>query len=183
MPYFVKPSQNLSAEEKERAYAQAYAAIAATLTGESNELVIMVTINSLLKTYLPYFYWTGFYLVVAPDKLAVGPYQGTLGCLSINFGRGVCGTVAASGRTKIVGDTHALEEGREHIACDPNSRSEIVVPVRRQDGSLLGVFDVDSTEKDSFDAVDQRWLEKILSIFSEPVIPLRATWADLAVER
>ncbi|NJB86943.1 GAF domain-containing protein [Lewinella marina] len=183
MPYFVRPSQNLPAEEKERAYAQAYAAIAATLTGETNELVVMVTINSVLKTYLPYFYWTGFYLVSGPDRLSVGPYQGTLGCLHIEFGRGVCGTVAASGRAKIVADTHALEEGREHIACDPNSRSEIVLPVRRPDGSLLGVFDVDSTECDSFDAVDQRWLEKILSIFSDPVLPLRATWAAPAVSR
>lgn len=163
MPYFIKPSVALSADEKERAYAQAETAIAATLTGERDELVKMVTINSLLKTYLPYYYWVGFYLVSGPRKLTVGPYQGTLGCLHIAFGRGVCGHVAETQQTKIVRNTHALEEGKEHIACDPNSRSEIVLPIHRNDGSLLGVFDVDSTEEGSFDEIDQRWLERILS--------------------
>ena len=162
MPYFVKPSVNLSPEEKETAYTQAHAAIRATIGKERDEVLRMVTINSLLKTYLPYFYWVGFYLVRDARELVVGPYQGTLGCLTIAFGRGVCGTVAATGLTKIVADTHALEQGREHIACDPNSRSEIVLPVWRADGVLLGVFDVDSTEVGSFDAVDQRWLELIL---------------------
>ncbi|WP_420458614.1 GAF domain-containing protein [Neolewinella sp.] len=166
MPYFIKPSVPLSATEKEAAYAQAHAAIQATLGEEEDELLKMVTINSLLKTFLPYFYWVGFYLVRGERELVVGPYQGTLGCLTIQFGRGVCGAVAASGQTKIVADTHALQQGKEHIACDPNSRSEIVLPVRRRaDGSLLGVFDVDSTLVGSFDGVDQRWLEKILATF------------------
>ena len=166
MPYFIKPSLALDAGQKETAYAQAHAAIYATIGEEDDELLKMVTINSLLKTFLPYFYWVGFYLVRGERELVVGPYQGTLGCLIIQFGRGVCGAVAASGRTKIVVDTHALQQGKEHIACDPNSRSEIVLPVRRRvDGSLLGVFDVDSTLENSFDAVDERWLEKILATF------------------
>jgi L-methionine (R)-S-oxide reductase len=84
--------------------------------------------------------------------------------LYIDFGRGVCGTVAATGKTKIVQDTHALVPGKEHIACDPNSRSEIVVPVWRPDGSLLGVFDVDSSLESSFDEVDQEELEKLLDL-------------------
>ena len=167
MPYFVKPSRPLSDAEKRHAYAQPHAAITATLTGETNPMVKMVTINSLLTTYLPYYYWAGFYLVDRPGRLVVGPYQGTLGCLYIDFGRGVCGAVAASGETKIVADTHALVEGREHIACDPNSRSEIVVPVRTADGTLLGVYDVDSTEQGSFDATDAEWLERILEVFKE----------------
>ncbi|PPK84745.1 GAF domain-containing protein [Neolewinella xylanilytica] len=164
MPYFVKPSVNLSPEEKATAYDQAYAAIIATIGDEADDTMKMATINCLLKTFLPYYYWVGFYLV-RNGRLVVGPYQGTLGCLYIDFGRGVCGTVAATGRTKIVGNTHALEQGKEHIACDPNSRSEIVLPVRRADGSLLGVFDVDSSVEDSFDEIDQQWLERILSIF------------------
>lgn len=163
MPYFIKPSRNLSASEKQRAYAEARAAILATLGDEQEEQVKMVTVNCLLKTYLPYYYWVGFYLVRGEDQLVVGPYQGTLGCLYIKFGRGVCGTVAASGQTKIVRDTHALEQGREHIACDPNSRSEIVLPVRRPDGSLMGVFDVDSSLEASFDEVDQTALEALLA--------------------
>ena len=167
MPYFIKPSVNLTAAEKESAYTTAAAAIRATIGEEQDEGMKMVTVNCLLKTYLPYYYWVGFYLVRGERELIVGPYQGTLGCLTIAFGRGVCGAVAESGLTKVVQDTHALEEGKEHIACDPNSRSEIVVPVRRADGSLLGVFDVDSTEKGSFDAIDRRWLEKILNdVFS-----------------
>ncbi len=165
MPYFIKPSVNLLKEEKIEAYRQAYTAIIATVGDEQDEVMQMVTVNCLLKTFLPYYYWVGFYLV-REGRLVVGPYQGTLGCLYIDFGRGVCGTVAATGQTKIVGDTHALEQGKEHIACDPNSRSEIVLPVRRADGSLLGVFDVDSSVEDSFDEVDQRWLEKILGIFA-----------------
>ncbi|MBB4079479.1 GAF domain-containing protein [Lewinella aquimaris] len=163
MPYFIKPSVNLGRQDKEVAYSQAYAAILATIGEERNEVMKMATINSLLKTYLPYYYWVGFYLVHENRRLIVGPYQGTLGCLYIDFGRGVCGTVAESGQTKIVADTHVLEEGKEHIACDPNSRSEIVLPVHRADGTLMGVFDVDSSEEASFDEVDQHWLERILS--------------------
>lgn len=167
MPYFIKPSRKLAAEEKRAAYAAARRDILATLGDEPDEVVKMVTVNCLLKTHLPYFYWVGFYLVREPGKLVVGPYQGTLGCLYIKFGKGVCGTVAASGKTKIVDDTHALEPGREHIVCDPNSRSEIVLPVRRPDGSLMGVFDVDSTLEASFDAIDQEALESLLStVFS-----------------
>lgn len=162
MPYFIKPSVNLSREEKRAAYAAARQAILATLGEEPSEMVKMVTINSLLKSHLPYYYWVGFYLVRGDRQLVVGPYQGTLGCLYIDFGRGVCGAVAASGETKIVEDTHALVPGKEHIACDPNSRSEIVVPVRRPDGSLMGVFDVDSSLESSFDAVDQEELEALL---------------------
>ena len=162
MPYFIKPSLNISPAEKEAAYQEATAAILATLGDEQNETVKMVTINCLLKTHLPYFYWVGFYLNRGDNMLMVGPYQGTLGCLYIKFGRGVCGAVAASGQPKIVGDTHALEQGKEHIACDPNSASEIVLPVHRADGSLLGVLDVDSTEKHSFDATDERYLADLL---------------------
>jgi len=162
MPYFINPSKKLTPAEKRIAYTAARTAIRATLGDEADEQVKMVTINCLLKTYLPYYYWVGFYLARGEDRLVVGPYQGTLGCLYIKFGRGVCGTVAATGKTKIVSDTYALEQGKEHIACDPNSRSEIVLPVFRDDGSMLGVFDVDSTLEGSFDEVDERELEGLL---------------------
>jgi len=163
MPYFIKPSRNLTGAEKRAAYTKARAAIRATLGDEPDEQVKMVTINCLLKTHLPYYYWVGFYLVRGTDRLVVGPYQGTLGCLYIRFGRGVCGTVAATGKARIVADTHTLEEGKDHIACDPNSRSEIVLPVRRADGTLIGVFDVDSTLEGSFDEVDAQELENLLA--------------------
>lgn len=163
MPYFIKPSLHLSPTEKQEAYEQALAAIAANLAGEEDRILKMVTINCLLKTYLPYYYWVGFYLVSAPRRLSVGPYQGTLGCLHIDFGRGVCGKAAQTRQTQLVADTHALTQGSAHIACDPNSRSEIVVPVFDADQQLIAVFDVDSTLEASFDEIDQHYLEKMLT--------------------
>lgn len=166
MPYFIKPSVNLSSEDKHTAYREAITAIDANLAGETSAMVKMVTINCLLKTYLPYFYWTGFYLV-QDCRLVVGPYQGTLGCLYIDFGRGVCGKAARERKTQLVPNTHALAQGSEHIACDPNSLSEIVVPVFNVQEELIAVFDVDSTLEGSFDVVDQRYLEQIMEWFSK----------------
>lgn len=162
MPYFIKPSLLLSDEEKRAAYAQARFAIKATLGSEKDLQVKMVTANCLLKTYLPYFYWVGFYLVRDINQLVIGPYQGTLGCLYIAFGRGVCGKAAITGQTQLVPDTHALAQGSEHIACDPNSASEIVVPVYDDSGKFIGVFDVDATESNAFNEVDQEELEALM---------------------
>lgn len=161
MPYFIKPSLNLDAEAKKAAYEQAVVAIDANLEGETDRILKMATINSVLKTYLPYYYWAGFY-VVKNGRLSVGPYQGTLGCLHIEFGRGVCGKAAREKKTQLVGDVHALAQGSEHIACDPNSASEIVVPVFDGKAELIAVYDVDSTQVNSFDALDQFYLEKIM---------------------
>jgi GAF domain-containing protein len=161
MPYFIKPSLNLDAEGKKSAYEQAVVAIDANLEGETDRILKMATINSVLKTYLPYYYWAGFY-VVKNGRLSVGPYQGTLGCLHIEFGRGVCGKAAREQKTQLVGDVHALAQGSEHIACDPNSASEIVVPVFDNKGKLIAVYDVDSTQINSFDTLDQFYLEKIM---------------------
>lgn len=167
MPYFIKPSVNLSDEEKRAAYAQATRDIIATLGDEESRHVKMVTINCLLKTHLPYYYWVGFYEVRSVNQLVVGPYQGTLGCLYIDFGRGVCGAAAATRTTQIVPNTHALAQGSEHIACDPNSLSEIVVPVFGSSGELIAVFDVDSTLEGSFNEVDRMALESLLqTVFS-----------------
>ncbi len=118
------------------------------------------TLAYLIKTYLPYAYWAGFYDLKG-GELKIGPYQGTLGCLSIALGRGVCGRVAVSGKTIIERDVHALS-GAEHIACDPNSRSEIVVPCFDESRQLFAVLDIDSTEPGSFDEVDQVELEALL---------------------
>lgn len=161
MPYFIRPSLNMSASAKKEAYELALSGIQANLEGEDNLILKMVTINCLLKTYLTYYYWVGFYLV-NDGKLSVGPYQGTLGCLHIDFSKGVCGRAAREQKTQIIQDVHALAQGKDHIACDPNSQSEIVVPVLNQKGQLIAVFDVDSSEKNSFDSVDQYYLEKLL---------------------
>ena len=142
-------------------YAELAGEIASVLEGEPNLTARMATVSAMLAERLERFFWTGFY-VVDPgkgDELVVGPYQGTLGCLRIAFGRGVCGTAAAERRTQIVADVHAFPG---HIACDSRSNSEIVVPVMDAAGELIAVFDVDSTEFGAFDDIDAQWLERIV---------------------
>ena len=135
--------------------------IAAVLEGERNMVARQATVASMLADAFEHYFWAGFYLVdpQRPDELVVGPYQGTLGCLRIAFGRGVCGTAAAERRTLIVPDVDAFPG---HIACDSRSRSEIVVPVIDTAGVLIGVFDVDSTKLAAFDEMDAAGLERIL---------------------
>ncbi len=162
MPYFIKPSRNMDAASKGEAYRRAQSELRALLAGEKDPILKMASINGLLKTNLTHYYWVGFYLVSGPGRLSVGPYQGTVGCLHIDFSKGVCGKAARERKTQIVADTHALQQGTEHIACDPNSRSEIVVPVFDSNGDLLAVLDVDSSEADSFDELDQQYLEALL---------------------
>ncbi|MFN9926321.1 MAG: GAF domain-containing protein [Phenylobacterium sp.] len=147
--------------EKAERYATLAAEIAAVLDGEPNLTARMATVAAMLAASFEAFFWTGFYVVdpAKGDELVVGPYQGTLGCLRIAFGRGVCGTAAATGRTQLVEDVHAFPG---HIACDSRSLSEIVVPVRDAAGRLIAVLDVDSDRPAAFDAVDQLWLEQIV---------------------
>jgi len=115
----------------------------------------------MLAQSFEHYFWAGFYLVdpAKPDELVVGPYQGTLGCLRIAFGRGVCGVAAAQRRTVIVADVAAFPG---HIACDARSKSEIVVPVLDGGGALIGVFDVDAETLAAFDETDAAGLERIL---------------------
>jgi GAF domain-containing protein len=143
-------------------YAELAGEIASVLEGEPNLTARMATVASMLADAFESYFWAGFY-VVDPDKpqeLVVGPYQGTLGCLRIPFGRGVCGAAAAERRTVIVPDVHAFQG---HIACDSRSNSEIVVPVFDGAGALIAVFDVDSTEFSAFEETDAVWLERILN--------------------
>jgi GAF domain-containing protein len=136
--------------------------IASVLEGEPNQVARMATVASMAAQAFEGFFWTGFYVVdpAKGDELVVGPYQGTLGCLRIAFGRGVCGTAAAERRTVIVADVDAFPD---HIACDSRSKSEIVVPVFDGGGALIAVFDVDSAELAAFDGVDAAGLERILA--------------------
>jgi GAF domain-containing protein len=148
---------------KARAYTELHAHGEAILEGITDEIAGMATISSLVHNAFGHL-WTGFYRVVEPGALLrVGPYQGTLGCLEIAFGRGVCGTAAAERRTVIVPDVGKFAG---HIACDARSRSEIVVPVKDKKGDLVAVLDIDSEHLDSFDEDDQRGLEKLVSWFA-----------------
>ncbi len=150
----------MSRQQKIAIYQRVLQEIEATLAGETDLLVAMVTMVSLLHQAFDTYSWTGFYRRVGPDRLLIGPYQGTLGCLHITFDRGVCGVCARSQQTVIVPDVHQFPG---HIACDPNSKSEIVVPVFGQAGQLTAVFDVDSDQYDAFDEVDQQYLEQIMA--------------------
>jgi GAF domain-containing protein len=143
-------------------YAQVGAEIAAVLEGEADVTARMATVAAMLAATFEHYFWTGFYRVdpERPRELVVGPYQGTLGCLRIPFGRGVCGAAAASGATQLVADVHAFPG---HIACDSRSASEIVVPVFDKAGRLIAVFDVDSEQPAAFDAIDRAGLERILA--------------------
>jgi GAF domain-containing protein len=147
--------------DKAARYAEVEQEILAVLEGEPDRTARMATVASMLNDAFETYFWTGFY-VVDPAKgteLVVGPYQGTLGCLRIPFGRGVCGAAAATGRTQVVEDVHAFPG---HIACDSRSASEIVVPVRDGEGRLIAVFDVDSAEPAAFDATDAEALERLM---------------------
>jgi len=158
---------------KDAAYQECFDAIAAIWRDEGgqslDDIALMSTINSVLSHRFRHFYWTGFYRVCG-TRLIVGPYIGTVGCLQIEIGRGVCGTAAAKRETVIVADVNQFPG---HIACDAASKSEIVVPLVSDDSHLLGVLDVDSPELDRFDAEDetglrdQRGLEKIVALFRE----------------
>ena len=123
----------------------------------------MATISALVHHAFG-FLWTGFYRVVAPGRLLrVGPYQGTLGCMEIAFGSGVCGTAAAERRTVIVADVHLFPG---HITCDARARSEIVVPVANSHGALIAVLDVDAESPGAFGPGDAEGLERIVQWFA-----------------
>ena len=149
--------QSLKVEQ----YKDLKAEILSVVTGETSLTARYATAACLLaQNFKPRFFWTGFYLVDPdkPEELVVGPYQGTLGCLRIPFGKGVCGAAAAEQRTQLVPDVHAFPG---HIACDSRSNSEIVVPVFDKTGALSAVLDVDSESYDAFDEIDKAGLEAI----------------------
>jgi GAF domain-containing protein len=147
--------------DKAAAYRELAAEVAAVVKGETSRTArYATTVSLLVSAFGGRFFWCGFYEVdpLKPNELVVGPYQGTLGCLRIAFGKGVCGDAAQKRETIIVPDVHAFPG---HIACDSRSNSEIVVPVFDPSGALIAVLDVDSTEFAAFDEVDRTGLEAI----------------------
>lgn len=148
---------------KARAYAELKGHSDAILEGIGDDITAMATVAALVHHAFGHL-WTGFYRVVVPGQLLrVGPYQGSLGCLEIMFGQGVCGTAAAERKTLIVPD---VDNFPGHITCDARSRSEIVVPVLDQRGALIAVLDVDSDRLDAFEKEDQQGLERLVSWFA-----------------
>lgn len=132
------------------------------LLGKSSDPVArMATVAALLHHKQPAFSWTGFYLLKHGD-LVVGPYQGPVACLVLlPRHTGVCWAAVDRGEPVVVPDVHAFPG---HIACDPRSRSEVVVPLRDGHGKIVGVLDVDSTRPAAFDGEDAAWLERIVAL-------------------
>jgi L-methionine (R)-S-oxide reductase len=148
---------------KLQAYKELASHVHAVLDGIDDDIAEMATVSALVHNAFG-FLWTGFYRVVIPGVLMrVGPYQGTLGCLEIAFGRGVCGAAASERRPIVVRD---VNEFPDHIACDAQARSEIVLPVTNSAGELIAVFDVDSEDVGTFDGDDEHGLAVILSRFA-----------------
>ena len=133
--------------------------IRALTEGEDDAVSLMATVACELHHADGRFDWTGFYRVVAPGLLKIGPYQGGHGCLVIPFERGVCGAAARTGEVQLVPDVEAFPG---HIACSSSTRSEIVLPVRDGAGRLIAVFDIDSDRAAAFDERDARALGAIL---------------------
>jgi len=140
-------------------YHDVHAAIMSLCEGEDDPISLMATVTCELHNHFDHFHWTGFYRVVGPELLKIGPYQGGHGCLVIPFARGVCGAAARTGETQLVADVDAFPG---HIACASSTRSEVVVPVYSS-GRLIAVFDVDSDNPDAFDTDDRDALESILA--------------------
>jgi GAF domain-containing protein len=128
--------------------------------GEEDPMARMATLAALVYHADARFSWVGFYRVLPNGAMVIGPYQGPPGCLRIANGRGVCGAAAATGTAVRVDD---VREFPGHIACDPRSRSELVVPVRGANGAVLAVMDLDSHEPAAFTPEDERGLAGLLA--------------------
>ena len=143
---------------KEAAYREVQARIRALIEGETDEVAILATVACELHHAFEAFHWAGFYRVVEPGLLKVGPYQGSHGCLVIPFGKGVCGHVAQTGKLLRLDDVHSFPD---HIACSSTTISEIVLPVFDKAGALRAVLDIDSDHPAAFDATDERGLTAV----------------------
>jgi GAF domain-containing protein len=148
----------MNAKDKRILYDRALQRIGGLIEGETDLIAVMATVVCELHNNFDYFHWTGFYRVVEPRLLKVGPYQGTHACLRIAFDKGVCGAAASSRKTQMVSD---VREFPGYIVCSPSTRSEIVVPVTDPEGNLIAVLDIDSDQTSAFDEVDKVNLEHL----------------------
>ncbi|MEL6531437.1 MAG: GAF domain-containing protein [Pseudomonadota bacterium] len=142
-------------------YADLRATIAALTEGEEDPVALMATLACEIHHADARFNWTGFYRVVAPELLKIGPYQGGHGCLAIPFSRGVCGACARTQTVQLVPDVEAFPG---HIACAASTRSELVLPVFDGSEALIAVLDIDSDQPDAFDQADADALQAILNV-------------------
>ena len=153
-------------------YSELNAQLEALISGVPHVIADLANASALIWQSLPELNWAGFYLIkntAGEDKLVLAPFQGKPACIEIGLCRGVCGTAAAENRTVVVKNVH---EFPGHIACDCDSNSEIVVPLRRADGTVFGVLDIDSPVFDRFSDEDRAGLEQAAAIISRVLAPL-----------
>lgn len=147
-------------KKKEGRYGRIYKQLSELVVKSNNAQARMATIIALLHHKMDYFFWTGFYLI-EDGEMTVNSYQGPVACQILEKDKGVCWAAFNKKETVLVEDVHAFPG---HIACDGRSNSEIVVPLINKLGDVIGVLDVDSSQKASFTEVDAKWLEKILEL-------------------
>ena len=146
-------------------YNQLIPQIAGLINGETNLIGILANVSAALHEAFPErFFWTGFYLHEGGKALSLGPFQGSVACYTIPYGKGVCGKAWEEGRTLIVPD---VEEFPGHIACSSLSRSEIVVPMFDSSCTFRGVLDIDSTHLDDFNEDDKEGLERVIALLMD----------------
>jgi GAF domain-containing protein len=153
-----------TAQPKPALYADLVAAARALTAGEPDAVANMANLAALIWQYVPRLNWAGFYRAIDAG-LVLGPFQGKAACLRIASGQGVCGAALASGQTQLVPDVHAFPG---HIACDADSRSELVVPVIR-DGKVIAVIDLDSPEPARFDSEDAAGIELLAAAIASAI--------------
>lgn len=147
------------AMEKEEKYKLLEQQIEALVAGEDDSVSVMANVSAAIHQEMGFF-WTGFYIVKG-EELHLGPFQGSVACMHIPFGRGVCGTAWQRAETIVVPD---VEQFPGHIACSSLSRSEIVVPLFNTSREVVAVLDIDSRELNTFDDIDRYWLELIVRV-------------------
>ncbi len=146
-------------KDKNEQYRLLLAQVKSLVEGEHDEISVMANVAAAIHQTMGFF-WTGFYIVKG-DELTLGPFQGSVACMHIPYGRGVCGTAWQRAETIVVPD---VEEFPGHIACSSLSRSEIVVPVFNANRQVVAVLDIDSTSLNTFDEVDAQWLESLVAV-------------------
>ena len=154
-----------SSAVKEAAYQQTLQGLQALLEGETDPVAVMAAAACELYRGIPWIDWIGFYRLIAPDTLLIGPYQGPRACLRIPVHRGVCGRAVREKAPQIVGDVTQVPW---HIACSPSTRSEIVIPLFGKGGGILGVLDADSNEPEAFDQTDLAFLRQACRFLETP---------------
>ncbi len=148
---------------KKEKYEELLPQIRSLISGETEEMSVLANVAAVLHETFDDFFWTGFYLV-REGELRLGPFQGPVACMHIQYGRGVCGTAWKEQQTQVVPDVEAFPG---HIACSSLSRSEIVVPLRNDAHELVGVLDIDSKDLGTFDDTDRHYLEQLCAGIGE----------------